>query len=475
MSNYQLVIGLEVHARIKTKSKLFCNCDNNTFNAKPNTHICPVCTAQPGVLPRINYEAVKKALILGHAFGSTIPNFSKFDRKSYFYPDNPTGYQITQFDEPVIIGGNLEILIGEEKKSFRIHRTHLENDAGKLSHTSEGTLVDLNRAGSPLFEIVTEPDFRSTEEAITFLRELQKTLRYLNVSDADMEKGQMRADVNISIMPKGSDVLGIRVEMKNMNSFSEIEKAIAYEMKRQAKVLEAGERVDQETRGWDVVKGVSVIQRSKEDAADYRYFPEPDLPPVIVSDKEIEEAKAFIVELPTARYERFREQYELPHDDAFILTETKDMADYYEAVVEQSKQPKKASNWILSELLKFLKEEQIDITETKVTPEHLAEIICMVEDGIISGKIAKDIFPEVYKTGENPTEIVEEKGLKQNSNLGELEAICKEVLENNAPLVEQYKAGKDKLFGAFVGNVMKATKGQANPGLVNEILKSLLK
>jgi aspartyl-tRNA(Asn)/glutamyl-tRNA(Gln) amidotransferase subunit B len=470
---YQLTIGLEVHARINTKSKLFCSCDNNTFNAKPNTHICPICTAQPGQLPQVNYEAIKKAILTGHALNAEIPNFSKFDRKSYFYPDSPKGYQITQFDKPIVKSGTLEVLIGEEKKKFRIHRIHIEDDAGKLIHSSSGTLVDLNRTGSPLMEIVTEPDFHSTEEVSSFLKELQKVLRYIGVSDADMEKGMMRADVNISLSK--NETLGTRVEIKNMNSFAAIEKAIDYEQKRQAKVLDEGGNIDQETRGWDTDKLVSVIQRSKEDAADYRYFPEPDLPPLIVSDEEIAEIKKQLVEMPLNKYERFREEYQLPHDDAYILTETRDLADYYEEVVRQSKQPKKAANWILSELLKFLKEDHIDITKTKVSAEHLAEIICMVEDGIISGKIGKEIFPEVYETGKNPTEIVEEKGLKQNSNLGELEAICKKVLDENQALVEQYKSGKDKLFGAFVGKVMKETQGQANPQLINEILKKLLK
>lgn len=472
--DYQLVVGLEIHARINTKSKLFCSCDNDTFNAEPNTHICPICTAQPGQLPQVNYEALRKAILTGHAFHASIPLFSKFDRKSYFYPDSPKGYQITQYDEPVVKNGYMEVLIGEEKRKFRINRIHVEDDAGKLSHTSAGTLVDLNRTGSPLMEIVTEPDFRSIEEVSTFLKELQKTLRYVNTSDADMEKGMMRADVNISLMPVGSDTFGTRVELKNMNSFSEIEKAIAYEQKRQAKLLDEGVRIDQETRGWDPVKGISLIQRSKEDAADYRYFPEPDLPPILMTQKEIDEIKTLLVELPVQRYERFRAQYELPHDDAYLLTETKELADYYEAVVEQSKQPKKAANWILSELMKFLKEDHIDITETKVSPEHLAELICLIEDRIISGKIAKDIFPEIYQTGKNPSVIVDEKGLKQNSDLGELEAICKKVLEDNSGLVTEYKAGKDRLFGAFVGNVMKATKGQGDPVLVNEILKNLL-
>ena len=474
MADYELVMGLEIHARIKTKSKLFCSCDNDIFNAEPNTHVCPICTAQPGQLPQVNFDAIRKAILTGQALNATIPNYSKFDRKSYFYPDNPTGYQVTQYDEPVVLGGSVEALVNGEKKSFRINRIHVENDAGKLTHVPGASLVDLNRAGTPLMEIVTEPDFRSIEDVSSFFKELQKILKYIGTSDADMEKGMLRADVNISLRPVGQEEFGTRVEFKNMNSFSEIEKAIAFEHKRQIKVLDAGGTIDQETLGWDVAKGTSVVQRSKEDAADYRYFPEPDLPPVIMSDAEIAEIKEQLVELPLQRFERFQEQYGLPHDDAYLLTETKDMADYYEEVVDQSKEPKKAANWILSELLKFLKEDQIDITETKVTAEHLAEIICMVKDGEISGKIAKEIFPEVYQSGENPSVIVEEKGLKQNSNLGELEAICQEVLDNNAPLVEQYKAGKDKLFGAFVGNVMKATKGQANPQLVNEILKKLL-
>ncbi len=474
MPEYELVVGLEVHARVNTKSKLFCSCSNDTFNAKPNTHICPICTAQPGQLPQVNYDAVKKAILTGHAFHSKIPNFSKFDRKSYFYPDNPSGYQITQYDEPVVIGGYIEAIVNGERKKFRIHRIHIENDAGKLSHSEEGTFVDLNRAGSPLMEIVTEPDFRSIEEVLMFFKELQKILRYINVSDADMEKGMLRADVNISLKEKGSEKLGTRVEIKNMNSFTAIEKAIKYEQKRQEKVLSEGGIIDQETRGWDTAKEISLIQRSKEDAADYRYFPEPDLPPLIMKDKEIEDIKKGLTELPLDRYERFKEQYNLSHDDAYLLTETKEMADYYEETVKQCNQSKKVANWMLSELIKFLNEDQITICETKVSPEHLAELICLIEDNIISGKIAKDIFPEIYNTGKNPTEIVDEKGLKQNSNLEELEDICKKVIEENSEMLAQYKSGKDRLFGAFVGQVMKATKGQGNPQLVNEILRNLL-
>jgi aspartyl-tRNA(Asn)/glutamyl-tRNA(Gln) amidotransferase subunit B len=469
---YKLTIGLEVHARIKTQSKLFCSCDNNTFQAEPNTHICPICTAQPGQLPQVNQEAIKKAILTGHALHADIPNFSKFDRKSYFYPDSPKGYQITQYDEPIVKNGYLEILDDSELKKFRINRIHIEDDAGKLIHGKSGTLVDLNRAGSPLMEIVTEPDFHSIKEVSHFLREIQKVLRYIDTSDADMEKGMMRADVNISLSK--NETLGNRVEIKNMNSFSAIEKAILYEQTRQAKLLDQGTRIDQETRGWDTQKEITVIQRSKEDAADYRYFPEPDIPPLQISDEEIQDIKKGLTEMPLEKYNRFQKEYKLSHDDAYILTETKDLADYYEEVVQQSKQPKKAANWILSELLKFLKEDHIDITETKMRPEHLAEIICMVEDSIISGKIGKEIFPEAYKTGKNPTVIVDEKGLKQNSNIEELEDVCKKVVQENQELVKQYLSGKDKLFGAFVGKVMKETQGQANPVLVNEILKTLL-
>ncbi len=476
MSDYKLTIGLEIHARMKTKTKLFCSCDNNTFNAKPNTHICPICTAQPWQLPKVNHEAIREAILLWHTFNSQIPNFSKFDRKSYFYPDSPSGYQITQFDKPVVIGGYVEVLVKWERKKFELNRMHIEGDAGKLSHVSAGSLVDLNRAGSPLVEIVTEPCFHSIEEVSCFLKELQKILRYTNVSDADMEKGMMRADVNISLNKEEDKELGIRCELKNMNSFSEISKAIVYEVSRQEKILNNGWRVDQETRGWDVDKGISVIQRSKEEAADYRYFPEPDLPPIIVQNEEIEEIKKLLVELPLNRYERFIKEYGLTEEDAYLLTETKDIANYFEAAVKQSKgEVKKVSNWILSELFGFLKEDQISIIETKVTPEHLAEIVCLIKDGIISGKIGKQIFPEVYKTGKNPTVIVEEQGLKQNSNLEELEEICMKSLDSNPKAIEMYKQGKTKILGSFVGFVMKETRGQANPSLVNEILVKLLK
>jgi len=475
MSDYELIIGLEIHARIKTKSKMFCSCSNDTFNKKPNTHICAICTAQPGQLPQVNYEAVKKAILTGLAFNSDIPNFSKFDRKSYFYPDNPKGYQITQYEEPVVLGGSLETIVEGEKKKFRITRIHLEDDAGKLIHSNQGSLVDLNRAGSPLMEIVTEPDFRSIADVSAFFKELQKVLRYIGASDADMEKGMLRADVNISLRKKGEEKLGTRVEIKNMNSFVAIEKAIAYEQKRQTSCLEAGKNIEQETRGWDPVKEVSVIQRTKEDAADYRYFPEPDLPPLIITNEEINEIKQGLVELPLNRYERFQEQYQLNEEDAFLLTETKDLADYYEKVVELSQDAKKSSNWILSELMKFLKEDQIAVSECQVAAKSLAKLIKLIQEGTISGKIAKEIFPEMYEKGCDPDSIIEKKGLKQNSNEDELKDICQKVLDENAKMLEQYRAGKTKIFGAFVGNVMKKTKGQANPQLVNKILQELLK
>lgn len=471
--SYQLVIGLEIHVRVQTASKLFCSCKNAIDLDEANTNICPICTAQPGQLPQLNKGVVEKAIRVGHAFQSHIRKISKFDRKSYFYPDNPTGYQITQLDQAILQGGEVEVFVNKEKRTFKITQMHIENDAGKLVHGKNGTQVDYNRSGAPLFEIVTEPDFRSAEEATSFMKEVQKIMRYIGVSDADMDKGMMRADVNVSINKPTDTEFGTRVEIKNMNSFSEIEKAIAYEKARQIELIESNTPFTQETRGWDMKQGISISQRSKEGAADYRYFPEPDIPLVHLSDEMIA-AQSELPELPAARLERFMNEYKLSFEDALLLTESKDSADFFEESAQASGEPQKTFNWMASELLKYIQESNISFAESKMTPEHLAELICLIKDGLISGKIAKDIFSELFKTGQNPTVYVDQHNLKQNSNIEELEAICAKVLSDSAPLVEEYKNGKDRLFGAFVGKVMKETKGQANPALVNEILKKLL-
>lgn len=472
--SYLLNVGLEVHVQANSKSKLFCACNNDAFNKVANSLICPICSAQPGALPQLNKEVVNKAVRLGLALKSKINQTSRFDRKSYFYPDNPKGYQITQHYLPILEGGFLELMIDDEKKRFEIEKIHIENDAGKLIHEDSQVLVDLNRAGAPLFEIVTKPCFQDIKEVSIFFKELQKLLRYLNVSDADMEKGMMRADVNISVRKSTADRLGQRVEIKNMNSFSEIEKAIAYEYERQIKVIEAGGKIDQVTCGWDMKERKTFIQRDKENAAEYRYFPEADLPPLIVSKEDIEREMKNIPELPQAAYQRFIDNYKLSSEESLLLTETPEMKIYFEEAVSQCQEPKAVSNWILSELLKILRDRKEKINESKFNAEHLAELICLIKDGIISGKIAKSILTELFETGMNPTVMVHEKGLKQNSNLEDIEKVCREVIEENLTLKEQYLAGKDKLFGAFVGKVMQKTKGQANPVIVNETLKKLL-
>lgn len=474
MTQYEPVIGLEVHARIATDSKLFCSCSNDTFGAAPNALTCPVCMGFPGMLPVVNEKAVKKGIQTGLALNCTIPLFSKFDRKSYFYPDLPTGYQISQYDQPVAIGGKMEIFVEGEKRSFGITRLHLENDAGKLSHSSGASLVDWNRAGSPLMEIVTEPDFRSIAEVKAFLVALQKLLRAVGSSDADMEKGQMRADVNVSIRPVEQEKYGTRAEIKNMNSFRAIEKAIAYEIGRQKEILESGGSVRQETLGWDDIAEKTVSQRGKEEAADYRYFPEPDLPPLTPTAEEIATLRASLPELPVARQERFMAEYSLSFDDSETLTAENTLADYFEEVAKLSGDPKKASNWVLSELLGVLKEQNLSIAECKVTATSLAELIKLIASGSISGKIGKEIFPEMLETGKAPSQIVQEKGLQQMSDSSELEGICQKVLDENGAIVADFRGGKEKAFAALIGKTMAATRGQANPQMVNEILHRLL-
>ena len=474
MTAYETVIGLEIHARINTASKMFCTCSNDTFNVDPNTHTCPVCMGFPGMLPLINKEAIHSGIKTGLALGCDIPLSSKFDRKNYFYPDLPSGYQISQYDKPLAIDGNVEVFVEGEKKTFGITRLHLENDAGKLSHTAEGTLVDWNRAGSPLMEIVTEPDFRSIAEVKAFLQTLQKILRYTETSDADMEKGMMRADVNISLRPKGQKELGTRSEMKNMNSFRAIEKAIAYEMSRQERVLESGEAVVQETRGWDEAKGKTISQRGKEEAADYRYFPEPDITPLVFTEKELDAYRSEVLELPTGRQERFMTEYSLSYENAETLCVDKYIADFFEQTVQLSGDIKRSSNWILSELLAYLKEHSISLQQCSLMAESLSEMIRMIAEGSISGKIGKDIFPEMIETGKSAKEMLEQKGIKLLSDTKELETICQNTLQENEQIVADFRGGKDKAFGALIGKVMAATKGQANPQMVNTILRKLL-
>jgi len=472
---YEPVIGLEIHCRINTKTKMFCRCDNIIFNAKPNTHVCPICMGFPGMLPLINEEAIKKAIKGALALGCSIPEFSKMDRKSYFYPDLPKGYQISQFDLPVSEKGSITITLSNgSTKVIGVTRLHIEDDAGKLTHTAAGSLVDFNRSGTPLMEIVSEPDIRSMEEASAYARQIQKVMRYVDVSDADMEKGQMRFDLNISLRPKGQKEFGVKAEMKNLNSFRSLEKATEYEIKRQTELLESGGEVIQETRGWDDEKEITVSQRTKEGAADYRYFPEPDIPPIMVTKEMIEELRKEIPELADAKANRYQSELNLTPEYADQLAANSALAKYYEKALSVSNEPKKTANWVLSELMGILKSQSLSISESKLSAENLGILVKLIESGDITGKIAKDIFEEVYEGNLNPETVIEEKGLKVMSDTGELETICQGVIDRNAKMVEDFKGGKDRALGALVGQVMGATKGTANPKSVNEILRSLM-
>jgi aspartyl-tRNA(Asn)/glutamyl-tRNA(Gln) amidotransferase subunit B len=471
---YESVMGLEIHARLKSKTKMFCSCSNDTWKAEPNEHTCPVCMGFPGALPIINEEAVHLGRKMGLALGCGLRKFSVFDRKSYFYPDLPAGFQTSQFDRPVAENGKLQVVVDGEEKYFGVTRLHLENDAGKLTHFENSSLVDWNRSGSPLAEMVTEPDFRTPREVSSFLKELQRILRMFDISDADMEKGMMRCDVNVSIRPWGQEKFGTKVEMKNMNSFRNIEKALEYEIARQTKLMDEGryDEVVQETRGYDADKNKTYSQRGKEDAMDYRYFPEPDLPPLVLEEGTEEKLRAELTEFPAQKVLRFMENG-IDFKEADPLVSDKNLTEFFEKTVAITNDYKKTANWVLGEVLKYINENH-EFDLQSFSPENLAKIIVMIDEGKISGKIAKEIFEEVISNNKNPEKIVEEKGLAQMSDSSELEGVCQEVLTEKADLVEQYKAGKDKLFGAFVGQVMKKTQGKANPQMVNEVLKKLL-
>ncbi len=476
---YEAVIGLEVHVQLNTRTKIFCNCSTE-FGASPNSHVCPVCMGQPGVLPVLNKEVLSKSIRAGLALHGKISQYSKFDRKNYFYPDLPKGYQVSQFDFPIVEGGYIDIDLEDGSvKRIGITRAHMEEDAGKLVH-SEGnpySLVDLNRAGTPLLEIVSEPDMRSADEAYAYLSTLKKSMKYVGVSDVNMEEGSLRCDANVSIRPVGQEKLGTRVEIKNMNSFNGVRKAINYEIQRQIYATDNGEKIVQETRLFDVDQGKTFPMRGKEEANDYRYFPEPDLPPIKVTSEEIESARGALPELPREKFLRFQKQYGLSSQDALTLTEEKELADYFEAVLPQLKaEVKKAANWVMGEVLGSLNQMNISIDEysRKMTPQHLAGLINLIEEGTISGKIAKEVYGYMLESGQTAQEIVKSKGLQQVSDSGELEKAVKQVLEANPVEVERYKKGETKLLGFFVGQVMKATRGQGNPGAVNEILRKML-
>jgi len=474
--SYEIVIGLEVHVELSTQSKIFCSCTTE-FGGAPNTHTCPICLGMPGVLPVLNKKVLEYAIRAGLALNCQIAEFSKFDRKNYFYPDLPKAYQISQYDLPLAAKGQIDIQVGEQVKRIGITRIHMEEDAGKLLH-GEGSLdfvdyslVDLNRTGVPLIEIVSEPDLRSSEEARLYLEKLKSILQYIEISDCKMQEGSLRCDGNISVRPVGQKEFGTKTELKNMNSFKALEKALEYEAKRQMEILEDGGKVIQETRRWDEARGVTLAMRSKEQAHDYRYFPDPDLVPLVIDREWVEEIRAGLPELPETKKERFVKEYGLPEYDADILTSSRRLASFYEETVAGFNNSKIVSNWIMGELLRILKEEGKEIEEITLTPGHLVEMLQLVDKGTISGKIAKTVFEEMFHTGKPAVKIVEERGLTQISDEGALIAIVEEVLAKNQKSVEDYKNGKEKALGAIVGQVMKATKGRANPELVNKLIK----
>lgn len=482
---FEAVIGLEVHAQLLTKSKIFCGC-STAFGAPPNSNTCPVCLGLPGALPVLNREAVSMAVKAGLALGCRINQRSIFARKNYFYPDLPKGYQISQYDQPLAEGGEATLLTGERletgnivnyrPKTFGIIRVHLEEDAGKSIHASEGdTYVDLNRSGVPLIEIVSKPDLRSSQEAYDFLGYLRRALLYLEICDGNMEEGSLRCDANISVRPAGASVFGTKTEIKNLNSFRFLQKALEYEIQRQIDAIERGGTVEQETRLWDDEREKTFVMRSKEEAHDYRYFPEPDLLPVVISTEWLEELEKDIPELPEARRTRFGEQYGLSAEDALLATQTRPFAEFFESTVKIFNQPKAVFNWMMGDLTRLLKRDGREIRECPVRPELLAKMLQLVDQGTISGKIAKDVFEKMYQTGSDPEAIVAEQGLRQISDVSQLEQIIHGVLESNPKEVEAYRAGKEGLLSFFVGQAMKETRGQANPKVLNEILRAKLK
>ena len=473
--DYEAVIGLEVHAQLLTDSKIFCGCSTQ-FGAEPNSHTCQICLGMPGVLPVLNKKVVEYAMKMAMATNCRINPKSVFARKNYFYPDLPKGYQISQYDRPLAEFGYMDIEVNGDKKRIGITRIHMEEDAGKLLHDefSPSSYVDFNRTGVPLIEIVSEPDIRSPEEASAYLRRLHETLVYLEICDGNMEEGSFRCDANVSLRPKGQQEFGIRAELKNMNSFRNVQRALEYEIKRQQYVLESGNQVVQETRLWDDSQGVTHSMRGKEEAHDYRYFPDPDLVPVVTDESWIKEVERTLPELPLQKRERFTAAYGIPPYDAGVLTSSRALADFYEKTVKLCDKPKAASNWIMGDFLRFLNEEKRDIKDAPVQPEAIAEMINLIEDGTISGKIAKEVFEDMYRTGKGPRDIIKEKGLVQITDEDALSKTIADVLAANPSEVENYRKGKEKLFGFFVGQVMKATKGKANPALVNELLKKIL-
>ncbi|MBI5418259.1 Asp-tRNA(Asn)/Glu-tRNA(Gln) amidotransferase subunit GatB [Candidatus Poribacteria bacterium] len=478
-SEYEIVIGLEVHAQLLTKTKAFCSC-STTFGSEPNTQVCPICLGMPGVLPVYNKKALDFAIRTALALNCQISEFCKFDRKNYFYPDLPKGYQISQYDKPIGKNGFLNITVDGKERRISINRVHMEEDAGKLLHMddsfqhAQGSFVDLNRAGVPLLEIVTEPDIRSSSEAKEYLTRLRTILQYIEVCDGNMEEGNFRCDANISIRPSGVKTLVTKAEIKNVNSFKFVQQALDYEAIRQIECLKNKERIIQETRLWDTEKGITVSMRSKEEAHDYRYFPEPDLAPIQVSNEWIEKVRKELPELPDKRCQRFVEQYKIPLYDAELISQDKLLADYFEECISLHNEPKNISNWIMGEVLRILKEKNIKISGFNISPPKLTKLIKLIDAGTINGKIAKNVFEEMLKTNKDPEQIVNEQGLTQVSDGNVILKIAEKVIANNPKSVEDFKNGKDKAIGFLVGQIMKETQGKANPASVNTILKSLL-
>lgn len=466
---FETVIGLEVHVQLSTESKLFCGCSTK-FGALANTQVCPVCLGLPGVLPVLNEKALAYVVMTGLAVGSEIAMFSKFDRKNYFYPDLPKAYQISQYDKPICKGGKISIHLDGIKKDILLTRIHLEEDAGKSNHFDNDTGVDYNRTGIPLAEIVSEPDIRSPQEAHEYLKSLKIILEYLKVSDCNMEEGSLRCDANVSLRPMGEKKFGTKAEIKNLNSFRNVEKALEYEIERQTQILKEGGRVVQETRLWSVDENITRSMRSKEEAHDYRYFPEPDLTPIQLAKEDIEKLRRELPELPAARKERFMSEYKLTEYDAVVLTADRNLADFYETAAKKSKNAKAVGNWMMGDLLRELNAQNISIQKSPVSPQHIAELVDLIEAGTVSGKMGKDIFLDMFKSGNSPQEIVKAKGLVQLTDESQILEAVQKAIQENTKSVQDYLSGKKTAVTYLVGQVMKVTKGRASPKMVNELL-----